>query len=225
MILEQTAVERMGRTDFSRDAFLRARALAWETLREVAGQVRPGMKEAEIQSLLRAALSARGSEKPWHRPVVRIGRDTVKTFHPLSDPDLALAEIDIFFLDIGPVWDGYEADVGATFTLGTDPEMARCAADCRLLFEIVRQEWLESGRSGADLYRFAEQQAKSRGWQLVMEVDGHRLGDFPHHAHYRGGMSAVDFRPSPEVWVLEIQLRHPTREIGSFYEDLLLTPA
>ena len=225
MILEQTAVERMGRSDFSREAFLRARTLAWEALREVAAQVKTGMKEADIQSLLKDALSARGSEKPWHKPVVRIGSDTTKTFHPLSDPDLRLAETDIFFLDIGPVWDGYEADVGDSFAVGGDPEMMRCAADCRALFEIVRQEWLDSKRSGADLYGFAESQAKDRGWQLVLEVDGHRLGDFPHHAHYRGGMSAVDFRPSSEAWVLEIQLRHPSRPFGAFYEDLLLSPA
>lgn len=225
MSLEQSVVERMGRADFSRDSFLHARDLAWDALREVAAQVKAGMNEADIQSLLKDALAARGSEKPWHKPVVRIGSDTVKTFHPLSDPDLRLAETDIFFLDIGPVWDGYEADVGDSFVLGQDAEMIRCAADCRVLFEIVRREWLESGRSGSELYRFADQQAKERGWQLVLEVDGHRLGDFPHHAHYRGGMSEVDFRPSADAWVLEIQLRHPTREFGAFYEDLLLSPA
>lgn len=225
MSLEQAAVERMGRADFSSTSFLLARDLAWEALREVAAQVKPGMREADIQALLKQALSARGSEKPWHRPVVRIGSDSVKTFHILSDPDLPLAETDIFFLDIGPVWNGYEADVGDSFTVGQDPEMIRCAADSRILFEIVRQEWLDSGKTGAALYRFAEQQAKERGWMLVMEVDGHRLGDFPHHAHYRGGMSDVDFRPSADAWVLEIQLRHPTREFGAFYEDLLITPA
>ena len=221
-MLEQSAVERMGRADFSRDSFLRARALAWEALREVAAQVEAGMKEADVQALLKTALTARGSAKPWHKPVVRLGSDTTKTFHPLSDPDLRLEKTDIFFLDIGPVWEGYEADVGDSFTLGGDAEMIRCAEDCRVLFDIVRTEWLSSGRSGANLYRFAEAQAKSRGWELVMDVDGHRLGDFPHHAHFRGSMGELDFRPSSDAWVLEIQLRHPSRPFGGFYEDLLL---
>lgn len=222
-MLEQSAVERMGRADFSRDAFLRARSLAWEALREVAALVEAGMKEADVQALLKTALASRGSEKPWHKPVVRLGSDTTKTFHPLSDPDLRLGKTDIFFLDIGPVWDGYEADVGDTFALGQDEEMIRCAEDSRVLFDIVRKEWKSSGRSGADLYSFAQDQAKQRGWDLVMDVDGHRLGDFPHHAHFRGGMSEVDFRPSADAWVLEIQLRHPKREFGAFYEDLLLS--
>lgn len=222
-MLERSAVERMGRADFSRDSFLRARELAWEALRDVAAQVEAGMQEADVQALLKAALAARRCEKPWHKPVVRLGSDTTKTFHPLSDPELRLGKTDIFFLDIGPVWDGYEADVGDSFTLGQDAEMIRCAEDCRILFEIVRKEWQASGRTGADLYRFAEAQARSRGWALVMEVDGHRLGDFPHHAHFRGGMGELDFRPSADAWVLEIQLRHPTREFGGFYEDLLLS--
>ena len=221
-MFEQSAVERMGRADFSRPAFLRARALAWEALHEVAALVEAGMNEADVQALLKSALAARGSEKPWHKPVVRLGRDTTKTFHPLSDPDLRLEKTDIFFLDIGPVWDGYEADVGDTFAVGHDAEMIRCAEDCRVLFDIVRTEWLNSGLSGADLYCFAEAEAKKKGWVLVMDVDGHRLGDFPHHAHYRGGMGEIDFRPSADAWVLEIQLRHPSREFGAFYEDLLL---
>jgi hypothetical protein len=35
-------------------------------------------------------------------------------------------------------------------------------------------------------------------------------------------MAAVDIRPNPNLWVLEIAIRHPVREFGAFYEDLLL---
>ena len=32
----------------------------------------------------------------------------------------------------------------------------------------------------------------------------------------------MGFRPSSGLWVLEIQIRHPSREFGAFFEDLLL---
>ena len=35
-------------------------------------------------------------------------------------------------------------------------------------------------------------------------------------------LSAVNFAPTTDLWVLEIQIRHPERQIGAFYEDLLL---
>jgi methionyl aminopeptidase len=32
----------------------------------------------------------------------------------------------------------------------------------------------------------------------------------------------VDFRPSALRWMLEIQIRHPKRNFGAFFEDLLV---
>ena len=48
------------------------------------------------------------------------------------------------------------------------------------------------------------------------------LSEFPHDAHYDGTLADVGFRPSDSLWVLEIQIRHPEREFGAFFEDLLL---
>ncbi len=55
-----------------------------------------------------------------------------------------------------------------------------------------------------------------------MALSGHRLSDFPHSAHYDGPLADVDFRPNPNLWVLEIAIIHPDRRFGAFYEDLLL---
>jgi hypothetical protein len=48
------------------------------------------------------------------------------------------------------------------------------------------------------------------------------LSDFPHSAHYDGPLAEVEFRPNPNLWVLEIAIAHPERKFGAFYEDLLL---
>lgn len=221
MTLDPSNIEKMGRKDFSPYEFLDVRQRGWALLREMVGEIRPGMTEPDAQAILKEILQRHGAEKSWHKPVIRFGKDTLKTFSPASDPTIRLAENDIFFLDFGPVWNGYEADIGETFVLGDDPDMKKCAIESRVLFDLVRDQWRDSGMSGAELYDFAEKAAQSRGWLLVRDVDGHRLGDFPHHAHFRGGLGELDFRPREDAWVLEIQIRHPSLPFGAFYEDLL----
>jgi len=133
-----------------------------------------------------------------------------------------LRENDIFFLDIGPVWEEWEGDGGDTFVVGNDPEMAKIAADARKLFHIVRHKWESTGMSGKALYEFAVAEAEAMGWELNMDLSGHRLSDFPHAAIYDGPMADVDFEPSPLLWVLEIHIRHKIAGYGAFFEDMLL---
>jgi hypothetical protein len=59
------------------------------------------------------------------------------------------------------------------------------------------------------------------GWKLNLEIKGHRVSDFP-HAIYRGGnLGDFDAVPNPGLWILEIQIAHPSKPYGAFYEDLL----
>ena len=55
-----------------------------------------------------------------------------------------------------------------------------------------------------------------------MDLSGHRLSDYPHSAHYDGPLAEVTFKPSPNLWVLEIAIASPDKTFGAFYEDLLL---
>ena len=52
--------------------------------------------------------------------------------------------------------------------------------------------------------------------------DRNRAGDFPHQVFFRGGIAELDFKPGAGVWILEIQIRHPTPPFGAFYEDSLV---
>jgi hypothetical protein len=56
-----------------------------------------------------------------------------------------------------------------------------------------------------------------------MELTGHRLSELPHSAYYDGTLAAVAIRSSPNLWVLEVQIKHPTKPFGGFFEELLLT--
>ena len=51
--------------------------------------------------------------------------------------------------------------------------------------------------------------------------DGHRIGDFPHHVHFRGGLAECEEVVVPNAWILEIHLWGPEKKYGAFFEDIL----
>ena len=159
-------------------------------------------------------------EKSWHPPKIRFGADTIKTFKEKSNPDLVLQEEDIYFVDIGPVVDHHEGDYGMTFTVGANPQLALLQRASREIFDLGKKMWKE-GMSGEALYRELEQQAKMRGLVLDDRMKGHRIGDFPHHVNWRGGLDGCDRVPAENKWVLEIHLIDETLKRGSFFEDIL----
>src|ERR1700734_3218573 len=132
-----------------------------------------------------AAVSAKialGMRKGWHRVIVRFGPNTTKDFMADSEPGVVLGEQDIFFLDIGPVYGDTEGDAGQTFVFGDDPEHHKAARDVRALWDDVREQWFAHGLTGPALYDYAQARAKELGWELNLDLSGHRLGDFPHEA-------------------------------------------
>jgi Xaa-Pro aminopeptidase len=213
--------------NFSLDALLGARQKTKEAIALIAGGVKPGMLEEEARQMAKETLERLGSSKGWHKILVRFGPNTIKNFEDPSEREVRLRDGDIFFVDIGPVWGDTEGDGGETFVVGANPDadMRRCAHDVKRIFQLVREQWIASGMTGKELYDFANQTAADLGWLLNMELTGHRLSEFPHSAYYDGTLAAVAIRPAPNLWVLEVQIRHPTKPIGSFFEDLLLTAA
>jgi methionyl aminopeptidase len=207
---------------FSADRLLDVRTRTRQAVLDIAGGITPGATEEEARQLAAKVLNDHGLRKGWHKILIRFGVNTLLNFDDPSPPGVVLDDDDIFFVDIGPIFDGYEGDAGDTFAVGSDAEMVRAAGDVHRLWQEVRTEWVERSPAGAELYRFAEERAETMGWQLNLDLTGHRISAFPHRAHYDGTLSAVDFAPSDLLWVLEIQIRHPVRAFGAFYEDLLL---
>jgi Xaa-Pro aminopeptidase len=210
---------------FSVDALMGARSKTKAAISTIAHSVKPGMLEEEARQIAKETLDRMGSQKGWHKILVRFGTNTVKNFEDPSEREMRLRDGDIFFIDIGPVWGDTEGDGGETFVVGAnpDPDMMRCAQDVKQIFRVVRDQWMSTGMNGKELYDFAFKTTADLGWVLNMELTGHRLSEFPHSAYYDGTLAAVSIRPSPNLWVLEVQIRHPTKPIGGFFEDLLLT--
>lgn len=214
------------REGFRLENLLKAQAKSWEGLRKIRDALKIGMTEKEITVLGAKILKECGSKKNWHRVIARIDESTLLKFSEPADPSKILTEKSILFLDVGPVFeiDGmeYEGDVGDTFVFGDDVEKHRIADACREIFHTVSGIWRSETLSGADLYRRAVAEGEKLGVKLFDNVDGHRAGDFPHQVFFRGGIAELDFKPGAGVWILEIQIRHPTLPFGAFYEDSLV---
>ena len=206
---------------YSLEGMLHAKRMTWEAIGQIARQVKPGMQESTAREMGLQVLREMGMERIWHPLLIRFGANTLKTFKQRSDGDPLLQENDLFFIDLGVVWDRHEGDCGATFVVGDDAEMHACAAAAKSLFDQVHDHWQSHLVAGPELYRYAQEQARAMGWVLNLDIKGHRVSDFP-HAIYRAG-DLGDFAACPQVglWILEIQIAHPTRPFGAFYEDLL----
>jgi Xaa-Pro aminopeptidase len=204
------------------ERLLQQRKRTYDAVVAIAAMIRPGMREEDAVTLANSMLAERQMRRGWHKVNLRFGVNTTLHFHTPSQPGVVLGENDIFFIDIGPVFENWEGDGGDTFVVGEDADLARCAHDARAVFHAARRRWLADGLSGRALYEFAAADASRLGWVLNLDMNGHRISDFPHKAIFAGSLAEIDFAPSAGLWVLEIQIRHPTKPFGAFFEDLLL---
>lgn len=201
-----------------------ARERSIRAVEQLTQRIKPGLSEDQAQALATQCFAELGLDRIWHPTHIRFGRNTTKLYNQRSEPDVVLGKSDLYFVDIGPVYEGHEGDYGDTFVVGDDPEHHQIAAAARTLFDEVADCWRNEGLSGVALYERAQQLAQAMGYELNLGAPGHRLGDYPHSVHKAGKLADLDHRPSPGLWVLEIQIRHRQLPIGAFFEDLLGQP-
>lgn len=211
------------------------RAFALLDAIEDAGVIASGRSELEIEHDIYAIASRDfGVTAHWHDRVVRAGLNTLCVAGEAA-PDRTIGEDDIVFLDLGPVFGNWEADVGRSYVVGKDPEKIRLVADLDIVFETVRRHYLaDPDITGAALYAIAVGEAERRGWRFGGRIAGHVVGKFPYArspAGRDGGrISPANDRcmrdPDPlgrtRYWILEIHLVAPDGRVGGFYERLLL---
>src|ERR1700723_936797 len=105
-----------------------------EELREAQSKAEQIFREVKARALIRSGISENtlnadiyalakemyGITTYWHKRIVRAGRNTLLPYDE-NPPDLTIGADDILFLDLGPVFEKWEADFGRTFVLGSDP--------------------------------------------------------------------------------------------------------
>ncbi|HVS69072.1 MAG TPA: M24 family metallopeptidase [Mycobacteriales bacterium] len=201
---------------------------------EQGGIVRAGVTEREASDEIRdLAEDLLGVEKHWHKRVVRAGVNALEPYH--SNPPNRVIEVDdIVYLDLGPVFEEWEADFGRTYVLGDDPEKARLRDALPEVWAAGREQFEATPDiTGAELFAFMVEQAAERGYEWGGTIAGHLVGDFP-HADAEGDkdysriapandrpMRGVDREGNVAHWILEVHLVDREREIGGFYEELL----
>ncbi|MDD1963232.1 M24 family metallopeptidase [Pseudomonas sp. 39004] len=209
---------------YSLDGMLAAREQSVRALAAIVSQLKVGMTTAEALHMAGQTLQAMGASHTWHPTYIRFGDDTIRTPRQGIDLQRRLRATDIAVVDLGPVWDGYEGDYGDTFVFGEHPLHQACVTALHEVFEETRQAWCD-GLTGRELYDVAERSALAKGWQLERNLAGHRIADFPHALFGQDKLADLDIVPSEMVWVLEIQLCHPTEPVGAFFEDILVGQA
>ncbi|HKD46900.1 MAG TPA: M24 family metallopeptidase [Rhizomicrobium sp.] len=205
----------------------------FETI-EREGLVRAGVTERQVEDEI-GQLAEREFrvEKHWHRRIVRSGSNSI-TIAGDNPPVRIIAGDDIVYVDLGPVFEAWEADIGKSYVLGDDPEKQRLVTDLPRLFEQVQAHYhCEPGMSGADLYAYAKRAADDAGWRFGGKIAGHIVSEFA-HALIPGDKELnriSPFNPAPMTdldgkgrcrhWILEIHLVAKGGNFGGFYERLL----
>src|ERR1700739_2632740 len=145
------------------------------------GLIRAGVTERQVQDEI-GALAERefGVEKHWHRRIVRAGPNSI-TIAGNNPPVRTIAVDDIIYVDLGPVFEAWEADIGKTYVLGDDPEKRRLVADLPRIFEQVQSYYhRDPGMTGAALYAYAQKAAEDVGWHFGGQIAGHIVSEFAH---------------------------------------------
>jgi Xaa-Pro dipeptidase len=202
---------------------------------ETGGLIASGRTERDVeQDIYALAAQTFGVEKHWHKRIVRSGPNTVCVFS--EDPPIRqIASDDTVFLDLGPVFDEWEADVGRTYVLGNDPEKHRLCADLPRIFDLLREYYDQyPDVTGAELYGVAQDCAEAAGWLFGGAIAGHIVGEFPHALipgkkdFYRISpgnthrMREPDGLDQEKHWIIEVHLVDRARTFGGFYERLLV---
>ena len=213
-----------------------AKGMAMFDAIERAGLIAPGRSAIEVtQDIELLAEREFGVKRHWHKRLVRTGPNTVCTYY--DEPPLrVIAPEDTVYLDLGPVFEEWEADIGRSYAMGGDPDKQRLIADLPRVFERVKAHYdATPDITGEALCRFAQRAAEDAGWLFGNNSAGHIVGEFPHAKRVPGTdrtqhsikpgnakrMRDADDNGDERFWILEIHLVDKTRTFGGFYERLL----
>ncbi|HVZ08718.1 M24 family metallopeptidase [Rhodopila sp.] len=202
---------------------------------EADGLIAAGRSEHDVERDIFALARDRfGVRQHWHKRIVRSGPNTLRI--AAEDPPVrTIGADDTVFLDLGPVFEAWEADVGRSYAIGPDPEKHRLCQDLPVMFDRLKARFDEDpDLTGAQLYQFAQRCAEASGWLFGGRIAGHIVGEFPHarlpgdRDHYRISadnptrLRDPDATGGTKYWILEVHLIDRARTFGGFYERLLV---
>jgi len=196
--------------------------------------IRSGINEKTLNDEIHRLGETRyGVTAHWHKRLIRSGPNTLQPFQA-NPPDRIIQDDDILVIDLGPVFEKWEADFGRTYVLGNDPNKLKIRDALEPIWKAVQGQFLQNpAMTGDDLYRIAVKAAEDDGWTFGAPLAGHLVGSFPHERIPRDKTTlyVVEGNQLPmntpgkdgnlRHWILEIHLRDEKNQLGAFYEQLL----
>jgi len=212
------------------DTQLKAEALFAQVVNQ--GLLRSGVLESTLSSdIHEVARKLFGLKRHWHRRIVRAGANTLLTYSD-NPPDRIIGTDDIVYLDFGPVFGEWEADVGRSYVIGHDPRKHQLVTDIHAAF-LQGQALYDKDPTltAGQLYDCVASLATSLGWTFGASTAGHPIDRFPHEQNVgrklsiRHGNSTALRAPqadgSTRHWILEIHFVDRQLGYGAFMEELL----
>jgi len=195
----------------------------------------PGKSEAQLASEVSdLAFEKFGIRDHWHKKIVRTGANTLATYSE-NPSDKIIGENDILFIDFGPIVENYEADLGRTYVIGSDPIKLKLKSDVeKAWYEIQSWYQMQTSLKASDMFQYVVEKAGEYGWTFTGEIAGHIVGKFPHeqpadpksfdldiHPSNHNDMFLLDVNGNKRHWILELQFVDMEKEIGGYFEQLL----
>lgn len=194
-----------------------------------------GKSEEQLNSeVCDLALKKFGIADHWHKKIVRSGKNTL-AIYPDDPPNRIIEKDDILFIDLGPIVEGYEADIGRTYVLGNDAQKLKLKKDVEDAWYKIR-EWYQKQTTlkASGLFQYVVEKAKEYGWEFKGEIAGHIVGKYPHeqpsdpksmeldiHPENHNDIFLPDANADQRHWILELQFVDKEKEIGGYFEQLL----
>jgi Xaa-Pro aminopeptidase len=145
------------------------------------GLIQPGKLESELTEDIHVLARERYDvRRHWHKRIVRAGPNTLVGYNEES-ADRRIEADDVVFLDLGPVFESWEADFGRTYALGVDPHKHRLVSDIGVAFRRGKELYENTPElTAGELYDYVAGLATSAGWEFGATTAGHLIGHFPH---------------------------------------------
>lgn len=203
---------------------------------ESKGLIVAGKSESKLcDEIVQLAKKEFGTETHWGKKIVRTGINTLQPY--MADPiDIVIQENDILFFDFHPVFDGWEADLGRTYVLGNDPAKLKLQKDIEAAWQEANDWYFrQPSLTGASYFNYITNLAKNYGYEFGNAIAGHIVGAYPHeqpddpkdvcldvHPDNHQDILRLDKNGNPRHWILELHFVDREKNIGAFFEQLLM---